>query len=80
MKLNVISNGHEQHAALLTSRICERVDTELCTDGTVIELAVDPLLGPKESYEIRESEDRFLVVAADGMGLYFGIGKLLHTA
>ena len=80
MKIELFSNGYEQHAALLRSRIAERIDADFTAGGLRLTLAVDATIGVAESYEITGEGSAFTVRAADEMGLYFGIGKLLHSA
>ena len=80
MKITLISNGHELHEKLLKVRISERIPTEYTEGGLVISLAIDGAVGAPESYRIDEKDGAFSVIGADTLGLFFGIGKLLHSA
>lgn len=80
MKFQLITNGYEQHAALLRTRALERACVEFGDTGAVIELAVDGMLGAKESYGVYAVEGGWRIVGSDELGLYYGIGKALHSA
>ena len=79
MKLNVIDNGWRSHAALLERTCRQRIPL---ADGETlqIELGVDASLGSAESYCISRCASGWRIVGSDEAGLYFGIGKFLHTA
>lgn len=79
MKLNVIGNGFEAHAALLKKTVAARVGAE-AENGITIALAVDTSIGAAESYCITQTDGGWQITGADEAGLYFGIGKFLHTA
>lgn len=80
MKIHLITNGYEQHAALLRHRLSTRFDAAFDTDGTPIELLTDKTLGAPESYEIRKTAHTLQIIGTDELGLYYGIGKALHSA
>jgi len=80
MKIWIESNGHEDHKNVLLEVVRERIPAEEASDGLKIALQMDEAVGPKESYRIDEADGCFTVTGADQLGLYFGIGKLLHTA
>ena len=80
MKLWIIDNGNLDHKRVLLEVISERIPMEEAADGLQISLVMDPHVGPMESYRIDEADGAFTVTGADTLGLYFGIGKLLHTA
>ena len=80
MKINLISGGNTAHADLLRSRINERIPCEYVSDGLTVSLSVDPVRGEAESYAIEAIDGGFAVVGTDTLGLYHGIGKLLHSA
>ena len=80
MKLKIYANGYERHAELLLRNISERVPVECTEGGLEIVFSVNAASGPEESYEILCDGSRVTVMAADGLGLSHGIGKLLHTA
>ena len=79
MKLNVIGNGFEAHAALLKKTVAARVGAEAGNEMTVV-LAVDASIGAAESYCITPTDGGWQITGADEAGLYFGIGKFLHSA
>ena len=78
MKLNVIGNGFEAHAALLKKTVAARVGAEAENEMTVA-LAVDASIGAAESYCITQTDGGWQITGADEAGLYFGIGKFLHS-
>ena len=80
MKMKVIANGNEMHLDLLKRIIGERIPVEFGTEGMEIELCVDYAIGKEESYQITEEQDKWKITGADVAGLYYGIGKFLHTA
>ncbi|MBR5262036.1 MAG: hypothetical protein IKV47_07700 [Oscillospiraceae bacterium] len=80
MKINLIAGGNTAHADLLRSRINERIPCEYAPDGLTVSLSVDPVRGEAESYAIEAIDGGFAVVGTDTLGLYHGIGKLLHSA
>lgn len=80
MNIQLITNGHEQHAALFRTRVCERINAAFSNAGCVIELAVNAALGAAESYEIAAIEGGWRITGSDGLGLYYGVGKALHSA
>ena len=80
MRISIISNGFEKHRELLEKCMKERVPVELDSSGMVINLKVKEDLGPKESFLIEKENDTWNIVGADEAGLYYGIGKFLHTA
>lgn len=77
MRIN--ENGFERHGMLLRKKISERIQVEF-TEGMSIELSVDEQLGEAESYQICEEKEGFQITGADEAGLYYGIGKFLHSA
>ena len=80
MKLNVVSNENTLHEQLLLRRIKERVPVEISEEGTQIELCIDASIDAAESYRIVKDGDTWRVQGACSLGLFFGIGKLLHSA
>ena len=80
MKIVLKSNGYESHASLLEKHIKKRIPAELGNEGLAIELKIDASIGAPESYRITESAARWLIEGSDTLGLYYGIGKLLHSA
>ncbi|MBQ8309551.1 MAG: hypothetical protein IJX80_00880 [Clostridia bacterium] len=80
MKLRIKSNGYTRHTELLIKKIRERIPIEESDGGTVITLNVNPSLARAESYEITATTDGWCITGACSLGLYYGIGKFLHTA
>ena len=80
MRLTIKSNGYEAHAALLERHIKKRIPTEVGHGGLLIELRIDAAVGATESYRISSVEKGYEIVGSDVLGLYYGIGKLLHSA
>lgn len=80
MKINIIDHGFEQHATIFMESIEGRIPVEVSNDGMVIELAIDSEIGDEESYQIILEDGKWRIVGADHLGLYYGIGKFLHTA
>ena len=80
-----IKGGYEDHAALLRERIAERIPAAVFTDGEgagalTVSLSVDASVGGAESFRVTGERNRWSITASDERGLYFGIGKFLHTA
>lgn len=80
MRLTIKSNGYEAHAALLERHIKKRIPAEVGYGGLLIELRIDAAVGATESYRISPIEKGYEIVGSDVLGLYYGIGKLLHSA
>ena len=80
MKFRIIDNGLNTHAELFKRHILERIPLEFAMGGLSIELCVDDSIGTKESYLISCDNQSWKITGADEAGLYYGIGKFLHTA
>ncbi|MBO5270576.1 MAG: hypothetical protein J6B77_07310, partial [Clostridia bacterium] len=80
MKLTVSDGGLSGHAALLRKHIARRIAVEEAPGGMRVSLSVDPTLGAPESYRISHAAGVWQITGTDESGLYFGIGKFLHTA
>ena len=80
MKINLQDNGYKQQAELLLRTIAERIPVQQAEDGMSIVLEVNHLIGKEESFQIYKEDDNWNIVGADEAGLYYGIGKFLHTA
>ncbi len=80
MKLSIIDHGHEKQAALLQKTISKRIPVEIEKTGLLLELKIDSTLGASESYRIEAVDYGYCITGSDDLGLYYGIGKLLHTA
>ena len=79
MNINIISNGNEKHRELMVRKIGERIPMEI-GGGLTVSLSLDPSVGTPESYEITDNNGAYTVTGSDSLGLYYGIGKFLHTA
>ena len=80
MKIQIYANGNEQHSNLLIRTITERIPAEFGSEGMQIELAISNELAKEESYQITGADQVWKITGADTAGLYYGIGKFLHTA
>ena len=79
MKINIIANSYTRHAELLKRHLGRRIPISSGEDMT-ISLSVDKALGVREGYKIEEKNGSWEITGSDSAGLYYGIGKLLHTA
>ena len=80
MKINLLDNGYQSQAELLMRTIGERIPVQQTEDGMSIVLDVNQLLGKAESFQIVKTENVWKIIGSDEAGLYYGIGKFLHTA
>ncbi len=80
MVINLQSNGFYKHAELFVKTVADRIPLELADSGMRIELNIDGMLARAESFLICGDSDHWSIVGSDELGLYFGIGKFLHTA
>ena len=80
MKINLQDNGCELHSELLKRNIEQRIPVEYTEDGLKIELYINQVIGAEESYIITEQDGAWKITGSDVAGLYYGIGKFLHTA
>lgn len=80
MKLNLKSNGFLKHAELFKKTVSNRIPTEFTDDGMIIELRIDKNISTEESYLICGESSHWDIIGSDELGLYYGIGKFLHTA
>ena len=80
MRLHVKDNGYANQAALLKKNVEERIQVDYATDGMIIELCVDKVIKEEESYSIASVENGWKITGSDEVGLYYGIGKFLHSA
>lgn len=82
MNIVLHDNGYGKHAQLLKRKITERIPAEFTEKGSLtISLFVHSALAAPESYQITTDSDGMVrVTGSDALGLYYGIGKLLHTA
>ncbi|MBR2353499.1 MAG: hypothetical protein IKA76_03235 [Clostridia bacterium] len=80
MKLSVQNNGFLKHDELFRTTVSDRIDVEFADGGMRVTLQIDGSLGEKESFSIVGAGQNWTVTGSDELGLYFGIGKFLHTA
>lgn len=80
MNIYIKDNGHEQHARLLQKGIEKKIDVTCAENGLHMELCIDSALEKKDSFLITHENDGWKIIGADESGLYYGIGKFLHTA
>lgn len=80
MTINLVTNNFNQHARILKRCIDERIPAEYSDDGVTIKLCIDDTIGAEESYLISAVDKGWKITGADEMGLFFGIGKFLHSA
>ena len=80
MNIVLRTNGYDNHAQLLEKHIKRRIPAQIGNEGLVLELKIDAGIGAPESYEILPALGGYQIVGADSLGLYYGIGKLLHSA
>ncbi len=80
MKINLKTNGYKNHGELFCKTVAKRIDVEFADDGMIIELQIDKTIADKESFLICGKNNHWTITGCDELGLYFGIGKFLHTA
>jgi len=80
MNIKIVSNGHTKQADLLKRSIDERIPATWDADGMTLILDINSDLGPIESYIIEGEKNEWKITGTDGLGLFYGIGKLLHSA
>ena len=80
MNIKITSNGYTEHQNLLERNIAERIPASFGTEGLCIEISINSAIGAAESYQICGNGNEWKVVGADVEGLYYGIGKFLHSA
>lgn len=80
MDIRLLDNGYIKHASLLKRSIMERIPVEFSDKGMTIELCVNKIIGAEESYLITSEAEGWKITGSDEAGLYYGIGKFLHTA
>ena len=80
MRINLIDNGFEQQKRLFLNSITERIPVEFSEEGMKVVLSVDETIETVESYQIIQKDSEWQIVGSDSLGLFYGIGKFLHTA
>ena len=73
-------NGLSQHKDLFLRTIEKRIPVEFSEAGLKIEIDYNGAIGKEEGYLIEKTNDGWKITGADQRGLYYGIGKFLHTA
>ena len=77
----IVDNGFVKHSELLMKTIGKKMEVVYQDDGIYIELNVDCTIGPAESYQIYfDKSVVWKITGSDEAGLYYGIGKFLHSA
>ena len=79
MIFSINSNGNKRHEEILKKRLSERLDAEFSDGGLLIDLSTDLSTEKAESFIIEEKDGGFYIKASDSLGLFYGIGKLLHS-
>ena len=80
MKIQMISNGHKTQELLLKRCIDERIPSIYETGGMQITLDISSEFGVSEGYLIEQEDNGWKITGSDDLGLFYGIGKFLHTA
>jgi len=80
MRIYVKENGYTKQATLLKKTIENKIPVEYIEDGMRIVLDINQNIGDEESYQICSIGDGWKIIGSDEMGLYYGIGKFLHSA
>lgn len=80
MNITLRENGLSAHAEMLKRKLTERISVDFVADGGLfVELWIDEEKG-NECYEIERRENGYAIIGGDSLGLYYGIGKFLHSA
>lgn len=80
MNIYIRNNELKQHAEILKRVIEERIPVTNAKGGMEIELCIRPELGKEESFQISGAGMSWEIAGTDKLGLFYGIGKFLHTA
>ncbi len=80
MKIEIIDRGLSFHKEVLFRQIAARVPVSEKAGGLTVKLIEDKSIGAPESYLVRGAEKNWEIVGADTLGVFFGIGKFLHSA
>ena len=80
MKIKLENNGFLEHGELFKDRVLERIPVEFTDGGMTVEIKLDKRISVPESFSICADGDKWSITGSDELGLYFGIGKFLHTA
>lgn len=80
MKLNIQSQGHDRHRKIFEKAVSDRLVMDATAVEMKISLDIDESIGTAESYLIQSEHGGWKITGADDLGLYYGIGKFLHSA
>lgn len=80
MNINLIDNGFTHQAELFRKIVKSRIPVNFCETGFELSFLEDPSIGAEDSYVISKTASGWKITGADGMGIYYGIGRFLHTA
>lgn len=80
MKVYIKENGYVKQASLLRKALENKIPVNDTEDGMLIELCIEGTIGDEESYCITPQDNGWKITGSDEMGLYYGIGKFLHSA
>ncbi len=81
MNIKILSNGYTKHEDVLKNQLNERIPVSYKDGGMTIEFKLDDTFALKESYKVEEIKDNhWLISGKDELGIYYGIGKFLHSA
>lgn len=81
MNIKIISNGFLKHETIFKKQLDQRISVSYTDGGMTVEFKIDESFALEESYKISEiKENYWLISAKDELGLYYGIGKFLHSA
>lgn len=80
MKIRIVDHGLEQHTEIFIDSLKERIPVQISDEGMFIEFTINSQIGQEESYQISFEEGKWKIVGSDEVGLFYGIGKFLHTA
>jgi hypothetical protein len=80
MKINLKSNGFDKHGELFCKTVVNRIPVEFTNGGMTVDLQIDKTISSEESYQICGEDSCWTITGSDELGLYFGIGKFLHSA
>jgi hypothetical protein len=80
MRIYLKTNGLDIHGALFRRTVEKRIPVEFSEEGMVVSFAVNAAIGTAESYRIDLVSGGWQITGSDELGLYFGVGKFLHTA
>lgn len=80
MKLNLTIHEYKEHARVFKRCVEERIPVEYTNDGVKIEFGINYSIDDKESYRISLVDGGWKITGSDELGLFYGIGKFLHSA